>query len=112
MTKGAPGYPSTRQQCFIRRKSWSELLETIEVQWENKIITAIAYSKISEEYFAVMTESDQRQKICWDDCICERGFTPTVIFQDPVDLKVIYVCTEDVSNVDSWICYDNLCIKL
>ena len=112
MTKGAPGYPSSKNQCQRKRDSWSKLDEAIKEQWDKgEIITAIAYSNISKEYIAVMTESGQAQRKSWDDFSCESGFMPTVIFQDPSDKKVLYVKTKDVSNVTGWIARSNYNIE-
>ena len=107
MTKDAPGYPSSRSQQFCTRQSWRELKEAIEKHWKDgKIITDISHSKTSGEYIAIMTSSEQGQKYAWDinDCDSGCGYTPTVIFKDPLDKKVLYVQTTNASN--GWKAYE------
>ena len=97
MTKGAPDYDASELQATGTHDSWSELEDFIKRQKKNgKIITALSYSNMTEEYIAVMTESEQRQYHSWGDSSCKDGYKPTIIFQDPSDGEILYVKTKYV----------------
>ena len=82
--------------------------EAIGEQYEEgHIITAVSYSKKTEEYIAILTESGQGQEFSWEDSSCDTGYKPTIIFQDPVDNKILYIKTTGVGNVDEWSAHGN-----
>ena len=114
MTKSAPGYDISKRQYYCVKENWSELEDVIKFQYKKgRIITALSYvsksfnndtesdseAEEADEYIVVMTESEQRQYFDWDDSECRPGYTPTVIFQDPLDMTVLYVKTKHVSNI-------------
>ena len=118
MTKGTKEYRFKRQVYFTRT-SW-DMADIEMVDWyeEGYTITDICYSTGRGKYFVVLTKTSQKQKCMWFemsetttrdewiDAQNEKGYCPTIIFNDVTDDQTLVVMTKD-KNISGCSCRFN-----
>ncbi|KAJ7389070.1 hypothetical protein OS493_033931 [Desmophyllum pertusum] len=106
MTEDTEEYKDKAQTWFTR-STWAEAENEIHKEYKEgkAMLTGLCYSSGLGQYFVVMTETPEDQSCHWfDDKIArskwmdeksEKGFHPTIIFEDPTDQKTLVVMTKD-----------------